>query len=69
VEYGIGAKMPKSIEPEKPALTLRGTVEKIIPANNIAPEKARISVYDAEYLYREIRVENTLQDKNGNKVG
>jgi hypothetical protein len=61
--------MPKLIEPEKPAVILAGTVEKIIPSNSFAPEKAQISVEDAEHLYREIRIENTLQDENGKKVG
>jgi hypothetical protein len=61
--------MPDDSEPQKPAVTLPGTVEKIIPANPIAPEKAQISVEGAEHLYREIRVENALDDENGNKVG
>jgi hypothetical protein len=61
--------MPKLIEPEKPVVILAGTVEQIIPASGFAPEKAQISVEDAEHLYREIRVENTLQDENGRKVG
>ena len=43
--------MAKSSEPEKPAVTLPGTVEKIIPGNSIANEKAQISVEDAEHLY------------------
>jgi len=54
---------------EKAAVTLSGTVEKIIPPilpNQ--PEKAQISVEGAEHLYKEIRVENTLQDKSGNEV-
>ena len=60
--------MPNLSEPEKPAVTLPGTVEKIIPANVVAAEKAQISVPDAEDLYREIRVENTLKDENGTEV-
>jgi hypothetical protein len=60
--------MPKSSEPEKPAVTLPGTVEKIIPGSVVAPEKAQISVEDAEHLYREIRVDNTLKDENGKEV-
>jgi hypothetical protein len=60
--------MPKSSDQEKPAVTLPGTVEKIIPENSIAPEKAQISVEGAEHLYREIRVENTLEDEKGKKV-
>jgi len=54
---------------QKPAVTLPGTVEKIIPAIGAhEPEKAQIAVEGAEELYREIRVENTLQDAAGNDV-
>jgi hypothetical protein len=60
--------MPKP-EPEKPAVTLPGTVEKIIPANRVEPEKAQISVQDADELYKEIRIENTLRDERGKEVG
>jgi hypothetical protein len=61
--------MQKLIEPVKPAVILHGTVEEIIPGNCIEAEKAQISVEDSEHLYREVRVENTLQDENGKKVG
>jgi hypothetical protein len=60
--------MPDTNEPEKPKVTLPGTVEKIIPANPIAPEKAQIAVEGADHLYREIRVDNTLEDEKGKKV-
>jgi hypothetical protein len=54
---------------EKAAVTLRGTVEKIIlPITPNQPEKAQISVEGAEDLYKEIRVENTLQNESGNEV-
>ena len=54
---------------EKAAVTLSGTVEKIIPPiTPNQPEKAQISVEGAEPLYKEIRVENTLQDESGNEV-
>lgn len=50
-------------------MTLPGTVEKIIsPAHPSQPEKAQIGVDGADELYREIRVENTLQDENGKPV-
>jgi hypothetical protein len=53
----------------KPSVTLPGTVEKIIPSTHPRePEKAQIGVEGADDLYREIRVENTLQDENGNPV-
>jgi hypothetical protein len=54
---------------DKPTVTLPGTVEKIIPPiGPNEPEKAQISVERADELYKEIRVENTLQDKTGNEV-
>jgi hypothetical protein len=53
----------------KPSVTLAGTVEKIIPPPHpTEPEKAQIGVEGADDLYREIRVENTLRDENGNQV-
>jgi hypothetical protein len=54
---------------EKATVTLPGTVEKIIPSlDPEEPEKAQIAVEGAEELYREIRIENTLQDEAGNVV-
>jgi hypothetical protein len=54
---------------EKPTLTMPGTVEKIIPAiAPDAPEKAQISVHGAEDLYREIRIQNELEDSRGENV-
>jgi hypothetical protein len=52
---------PKTIKP--------GTVEKIIksPFPN-EPEKAEIAVEGADHLYREIRIENTLEADHGKKV-
>jgi hypothetical protein len=55
--------------PEKPSVTLPGKVEKIIPGPVPAmPDKAQIAVEGADDLYKEIRVENTLQDENGKPV-
>ena len=54
---------------EKVAVTLPGKVEKIIkPLHPALPEQAQIAVEGAEELYREIRIENTLTDKNGDQV-
>jgi uncharacterized protein YfaS (alpha-2-macroglobulin family) len=54
---------------EKPSTTLPGTVEKIIKSPYPSePEKAQIAIEGAEHLYREIRIENTLTDENGNEV-
>lgn len=55
---------------EKPSAILPGTVEKIIKSPFPGqPEKAQIVVETADHLYREIRIENTLTDENGTKVG
>jgi hypothetical protein len=55
--------------PEKPSVKMPGTVEKIIqPAHPSQPEKAQISVEGADDLYREIRIENSLTDENGDEV-
>ena len=54
---------------EKPSATLPGTVEKIIKSPFPSePEKAQIAVEGADHLYKEIRIENTLTDENGDKV-
>lgn len=53
---------------EKPAVTLPGTVEKIVPPVGQEPEKAQIQVEGADDLYKEIRVENTLTDTSGEEV-
>lgn len=54
---------------EKAEVTLPGVVEKVIPpVHPSEPEKAQIAVEGAEDLYRELRVENTLEDAGGNKV-
>ncbi len=54
---------------EKPSTTLPGTVEKIIkPLSPDEPEKAQIAVEGADDLYREIRIDNTLVNANGEKV-
>ena len=55
--------------PENPSATLPGTVEKIIkPIVPSEPEKAQIAVEGADHLYKEIRIENTLTDENGEEV-
>jgi hypothetical protein len=55
---------------KKAATTLRGKVQKIIPDFlSIDSEQAEIEVERAEPLYREIRIENKLQDEEGKEVG
>jgi hypothetical protein len=54
---------------EVATVTLPGTVEKVIKSPNPKePDKAQITVEAADELYREIRIDNTLQDKKGKKV-
>ena len=59
----------KDDDQDKVAVTLPGTVKKVIPPIHPSlPEKAEISVEGADELYREIRVENALSDEHGNEV-
>lgn len=54
---------------KKTSITRPGIVEKIIKSRfTQEPEKAEIAVEGADHLYREIRIENTLEDEKGNKV-
>jgi hypothetical protein len=54
---------------EKPKVTKPGVVEKIIKSRYPGePEKAQIAVEGADDLYKEIRIDNTLEDEKGNKV-
>lgn len=54
---------------QKAAMTLPGVVEKVIkPVVPNEPEKAQIAVEGADHLYREIRVENRLNDEEGREV-
>lgn len=54
---------------EKASATLPATVEKIIKSRVPSiPEKAQIIVEGADHLYRELRIENTLTDENGDQV-
>ena len=54
---------------EKSSTILPGTVEKIIKSPySDEPEKAQISVEGADHLYRELRIDNTLTNENGDAV-
>lgn len=54
---------------DKPSVTLPGKVEKVIPPATLdEPEKVQISIEDADTLYREIRIENSLTDEEGREV-
>jgi hypothetical protein len=53
----------------KPKTTKPGTVRKIVKSPVPGqPEKAEIEVHDADDLYREIRIENSLENSQGKKV-
>src|ERR1700722_13242955 len=65
----VGDNSTQDDKADKPSVTLPGVVEKIIPAiPPVKPEKAQISVEGADDLYKEIRVDNALENKDGNKV-
>lgn len=54
---------------EKPKTVKPGKVQKIIkPVHPDLPEKAEIAVEGADHLYREIRIENRLEDERGHQV-
>jgi hypothetical protein len=54
---------------ETAKVTMPGVVQKIIlsPLTR-EPDKAEITVESADHLYKEIRIENTLEDSKGNEV-
>lgn len=54
---------------DKAKTTKSGTVEKLVkPMDPHEPEKAQINIHDAEPLYQEIRIDNSLTDADGNAV-
>jgi len=55
------AKKPKT----KKSGTVRKVIKPIVPSD---PEKAEIEIREADHLYKEIRIENTLVDDKGKKV-
>lgn len=62
---------PRIEEPrmtDKPSVKLPGKVEKVIRPAAGEPEKAEIAIDGADPLYREIRIENTLKDVEGQEV-
>lgn len=56
--------MPKKPKTKKPG-TVRKVIKPIVPSQ---PEKAEIEVHGADDLYKEIRIENKLEDSEGKKV-
>ncbi|HXE34934.1 MAG TPA: hypothetical protein VN087_13540 [Verrucomicrobiae bacterium] len=54
---------------ERPSVSMAGTVDKIIPSRHRSqPEKAQIGVDNAARRYRNLRIENSLTDENGDEV-
>jgi hypothetical protein len=54
---------------EQPSATMRGTVEKIIrSARPRQPEEAQIAVEGSDHRHRDLRIENTLTNENGDDV-
>jgi hypothetical protein len=72
LEKPLPKETPMASKPDvtdKPAVTLPGKVEKIIETPDPRePEQAQITVEGAETLYKELRIENTLTDENGDEV-
>jgi hypothetical protein len=46
---------------------MRGTVRKVFKPSLAEPEKAEITVHEADDLYREIRIDNVVTDEQGQK--
>ena len=53
--------------PKKPKTKKPGVVQKIIKTPQ-GSEKAEIEVHEADDLYKEIRIDNTLVNEDGEKV-
>jgi hypothetical protein len=54
--------------PDQPSTTLPGTVNRIIPPRPSRPEKAQIAVDRADHGHRDLRIENSLTNENGDEV-
>ena len=54
---------------KKPKTKKRGRVKKLIKSPDPSvPEKAEVEIHEADELYKEIRIDNKLEDEHGNKV-
>ena len=54
---------------DKAKTTKSGSVEKVVRSvDPLDADKAEIKIHDAEPLYQEIRIENSLTDADGNEV-
>lgn len=55
---------------ERPWSTATAVVNKVIPTGVArSPEKVEISITPADYLFREVRIENTFRHPDGSIVG
>jgi hypothetical protein len=54
--------------PDQPSTTIPGTVDKIIPSRPSRPEKTQIAIDRADRRHRDLRIENSLTDENGDEV-
>ena len=54
---------------KKPKAVKKGKVQRIIkPAHREDVEKAEITINNADHLYKELRIENTLHDEKNKPV-
>jgi uncharacterized protein YfaS (alpha-2-macroglobulin family) len=63
-----GRNLDTTRVPEEPSATVTGTVNKIIPPRLRRPEKAQIAVSRADQRHRNLRIENSLTDEDGDDV-
>lgn len=64
-----GRNLDSARIPEPPSATVPGVVVKIIPSRRPSQtEKAQIAVERADHRHRNLRIENTLTDENGDDV-
>jgi hypothetical protein len=54
--------------PEQQSATMPGTIVKIIPPRPSRPEKAQIAIDRADHAHRDLRIENSLTNENGDEV-
>jgi hypothetical protein len=53
--------------PEKPNVTVSGTVQKVLQFPS-KPEKVQIAIEGPDHVHKEIRIENSLTDESGQEV-
>ncbi|MGA2096231.1 MAG: hypothetical protein ABSH39_08025 [Candidatus Acidiferrum sp.] len=53
---------------DQPSTTMLGTVARIIPPRPSKPETVQIAIDRADFRHRDLRIENSLTDENGDEV-